>query len=65
MPFRTAESEMETKARANAKSTHKKIWIDLDNSPHIPFFRPIIEKLRDNDYEVLVTARDAYGSRTC
>ncbi len=21
-----------------------KVWIDLDNSPHVPFFRPIIQE---------------------
>jgi hypothetical protein len=43
--------------------TKKKIWIDLDNSPHVPFFRPIIDELRKRKYEVLVTARDAYQVR--
>ena len=38
----------------------KKIWIDLDNSPHVPFFVPIVETLREQGYEVVVTARDAY-----
>jgi predicted glycosyltransferase len=42
---------------------HKKIWIDLDNSPHVPFFRPIIEELRRKGYEVFLTARDAYQVR--
>jgi hypothetical protein len=42
---------------------HKKIWIDLDNSPHVLFFRPIIEELRKRNYDVLVTARDAYQVR--
>lgn len=41
----------------------KKIWVDLDNSPHVPFFRPIIEELRKRNYEVFVTARDAYQVR--
>ncbi len=44
-------------------SRHKKIWVDLDNSPHVPLFRPIIEELRKRNYEVLVTARDAYQVR--
>jgi len=35
-----------------------KIWIDLDNSPHVPFFVPIIEALRQRGYEVLLTSRD-------
>ena len=34
-----------------------RIWIDLDNSPHVPFFRPIIERLRTKGFEVLLTAR--------
>ena len=41
----------------------KTIWVDLDNSPHVPFFRPIIEELRNKDYELLITARDAYQVR--
>jgi predicted glycosyltransferase len=44
-------------------STRKKIWVDLDNSPHVLFFRPIIEELRKRNYDVLVTARDAYQVR--
>jgi uncharacterized protein len=38
----------------------KKIWIDLDNSPHVPFFKPIIEKLKFQGYSVVVTARDCF-----
>lgn len=38
----------------------KKIWIDLDNSPHVPFFAPIIEELQGRGYSVLVTARNAF-----
>jgi predicted glycosyltransferase len=45
------------------KTKHKKIWVDLDNSPHVPFFRPILEELRNEGYEVVVTARDAYQVR--
>ena len=41
----------------------KKIWIDLDNSPHVPFFRPIIEELKKRNCEVIITARDAYQVR--
>lgn len=39
----------------------KKIWIDLDNTPHVPFFRPIIDELNSRGYECYLTARDAYG----
>ncbi|MCZ7636133.1 MAG: DUF354 domain-containing protein [Verrucomicrobia bacterium] len=37
-----------------------KIWIDLDNTPHVPFFEPIIEELERRGYPLLVTARDAF-----
>ena len=35
-----------------------KIWIDLENSPHVPFFLPIIRDLRERGAEVIITARD-------
>jgi len=35
-----------------------KIWIDLDHTPHVPMFRPIIEEMHRRDIETLVTARD-------
>ena len=38
----------------------KKIWIDLDNTPHVPFFEPIMEELKARGFDVLVTARDAF-----
>ncbi len=38
----------------------KKVWIDLDNSPHVPFFMPIAEDLRNKGYEVILTARNSY-----
>jgi len=49
--------------RSRHTSRRKKIWVDLDNSPHVPFFRPIIEELRKRNYDVLITARDAYQVR--
>jgi predicted glycosyltransferase len=36
------------------------IWIDLDNAPHVPFFKPLIRHLEAQGHEVLVTVRD-YG----
>src|SRR5256885_8398022 len=36
------------------------IWIDLENSPHVPFFRPIIRELEARGFSVLVTARDCF-----
>jgi uncharacterized protein len=47
---------------ASRKSKRKKIWVDLDNSPHVPFFRPIINELRKT-CDIFVTARDAYQVR--
>jgi len=44
-------------------SIRHKIWVDLDNSPHVPFFRPIIEELEKRGCDVFVTARDAYQVR--
>ncbi|MFL6529908.1 MAG: DUF354 domain-containing protein [Chthoniobacterales bacterium] len=37
-----------------------KIWIDLDNTPHVPFFEPIVEELTARGFPLLVTARDAF-----
>jgi len=37
-----------------------RIWIDLDNTPHVPFFAPIIAELESRGYPLLVTARDAF-----
>jgi len=37
-----------------------KIWIDLDNTPHVPFFIPIIRELKRRGHEVVLTARDAF-----
>ena len=39
-------------------SNQLRIWIDIDNSPHVPFFRPIIKKLQNLGHDVVVTARD-------
>lgn len=41
-------------------NTSRRIWIDFDNSPHVPFFAPIIDELRKRGYEVALSARDAY-----
>jgi len=41
----------------------KTVWIDLDNSPHVPFFMPIIGELRKKGYNVMITTRDC--SQTC
>ena len=40
--------------------SNRKIWIDLENSPHIPFFAPIIKELETRGCEVVLTARDCF-----
>lgn len=47
-------------ATRNRRSQTMKIWIDLDNTPHVPFFKPIIRELEQRGYAVVVTARDAF-----
>jgi uncharacterized protein len=37
---------------------NKAIWIDLDNSPHVPLFAPVIRHYRARGIEVIITARD-------
>jgi predicted glycosyltransferase len=34
------------------------VWIDLANSPHVPTFEPVVERLRDRGATVLLTARE-------
>ena len=36
----------------------KTIWLDLDNSPHVPLFRPIISELEKRGINCIITARD-------
>src|SRR5258705_12750147 len=35
-----------------------RIWIDLANSPHVPFFRSLTNEFVRHNHEVVVTARD-------
>src|SRR3990172_2542298 len=39
---------------------NKKIWIDLDNSPHVPFFIPIMKELEKRGHTVFLTTRDCF-----
>ncbi len=48
-----------TRAAATTRRK-KKIWIDLENSPHVPFFKPIIHELEQLGYAVTITARDCF-----
>ncbi len=45
---------------ARPRKRKPKIWIDLDNTPHVPFFEPILDELNARGFPVLVTARDAF-----
>jgi len=45
-----------------SRAAHK-IWIDLDNSPHVPFFVPIIRELEIRGHKVIVTSRDCFQVR--
>ena len=40
-----------------------RIWIDLDNSPHVPLFAPIIRELTRGGVECLLTLRDFSQTR--
>jgi predicted glycosyltransferase len=33
------------------------VWIDITNSPHVPFFRPLVRLLREEGHDVELTAR--------
>jgi len=55
--------ERKFESSSNPRAAKRKIWIDLDNSPHVPFFRPIIDELKKRKYEIFITARDAYQVR--
>ena len=35
-----------------------RVWIDITNSPHVPFFRPLIRLLETGGHEVEVTTRE-------
>jgi len=48
---------------ANHDKEKAKVWIDLDNSPHVPFFVPIIQELEELGYPVVLTARDCFQVR--
>lgn len=43
-----------------SSGARKKVWIDLDNSPHVPLFLPIIEELEKRGIELILTARNMY-----
>jgi hypothetical protein len=50
----------ESKTAAAHVPPRVKIWIDLDNTPHVPFFVPVIRELERRGHAVILTARDAF-----
>ncbi len=37
---------------------YMRVWIDITNSPHVPFFRPLIDLLHARGHDVTVSARE-------
>jgi len=56
----TASAKGKATVNTASRVASKKIWIDLDNSPHVPFFLPIIDELQKKGHTVVLTARDSY-----
>jgi hypothetical protein len=56
LPSSNGEPPKTSIMRADAKT----VWIDLDNTPHVPFFLPIIRELKSRGHRVVLTARDAF-----
>lgn len=54
------DSNCRQKQSCVSQYSGKRVWIDIDNSPHIPFFLPIIDELKACGVEVVLTARDIY-----
>ena len=57
---RQAEKQNAARCIAVANDSHKKIWFDLDNSAHVPLFKPIIDELSHRGYDCMVTSRDCF-----
>lgn len=60
-----SDENCETRPSAGSRPTlvngkARRIWIDIDNSPHVPFFMPIVEELEKRGFEIGLTARDTY-----
>jgi uncharacterized protein len=47
-------------SHAEVAERKRVVWIDIDNSPHVPFFLPVIRELQNRGIETVLTARDAY-----
>lgn len=62
-PLSSSEPLLVRPEPAAALFKGRKIWIDLENSPHVPFFRPIIEELKKLGLQIFLTARDCAQTR--
>jgi predicted glycosyltransferase len=66
MPLAESARKLELAANRRAGGSEggvrpgRKVWIDLENSPHVPFFAPIIQELEGRGCEVVLTARDCF-----
>src|ERR1700740_3376128 len=51
---------MKDSEKVKGSPVKRKVWVDLDNSPHVPFFLPIMEELRNRGHEIMLTGRNSY-----
>ena len=56
--WRSSRRRSDGDRNAKRYGRHMKVWIDMTNSPHVPFFRPLIALLEERGHDVGVSARD-------
>ena len=54
---RAERSELTSVHKEILYSHQVRVWVDITNSPHVPFFRPLLRLLQEDGHEVEVTAR--------
>jgi uncharacterized protein len=59
-PITHEKRKMTETGKPSSSTGLKKIWIDLDNTPHVPFFVPIMGELEKRGHSVHLTARDCF-----
>jgi predicted glycosyltransferase len=62
-PHPNQQNGAEIKFFESKPGKRKKVWIDIDNSPHVPFFLPIVQELEKQGIELVLTARNIYQVR--
>jgi|SRR5579884_48492 len=50
------------KASRSSSRHERRVWIDLANAPHVLVFAPIVDRLRSEGWEVVLTARPHAGT---